>query len=654
MSNTSSKNQIALAENKTKLKHWTQAIRDLYGEFLELKSGIVPEKHSSPTDQYGIGTTFEFGHLRLLDTLLYNFKKDEENPNTYWICSNIKCVDTPDIPNVDSESQNKNYYKKYKWNAVTWHEDGLFVAVGSHGRIVTSLDGKTWDDVHWQSSNSETSEDLAFRTSEDFEYFDVKWCGDMFVAVGSYNSFTYSYDGAYWHTPTYVGSFYEVKTDNSLVYHVRNVNDDLSVVQEKATAKDAWKGIAYDENTGFIILCGTQDRTLVCQHVATETTSKINFANETVFHQSSISTSIDHTLNSIASMKLPKSGNTVFVACGNYNEIVQGIVPRTAISIEDDVQWNNIIVVEDDVHKINPPVGSVYEPISSTTGWNNISVRHNNADGNDYFVTIGTEGQAVISINGVGYTWEVSNYDYRESIKTNFQCQAQGWNLAVIAGNWTSASEPNIVMYNDSEYIDPKDITYGSTIPKERHFLTMVDKAFWYGAAFGRNVFVLVGSGNRIYYHEIVEGDTRGAALSVDFYRRYIMDLQKRIQDLENRIVSNNLVFMTLGGEGNPSSRTFSWMDSSAYLFKTKGNISLNFIKAPQYIYREIMIYLEAEEETELTLSGAGEWENDLDKPVWGAAGSHLAMKVIFVGNRVIVQIIDNDQLADNLAALDG
>ena len=67
-----------------------------------------------------------------------------------------------------------------------------------------------------------------------------------------------------------------------------------------------------------------------------------------------------------------------------------------------------------------------------------------------------------------------------------------------------------------------------------------------------------------------------------------------------------------------------------------------------------MMIYLEAYDETHLSLGGVAEWENDLIEPEWGKMGSHLAMKAIFIGSRVIIQIIDNDQLADNLVDLMG
>ena len=614
MSKTALTNNVALASgDRIKLKHWTQAIRDLYAELLELKSGVVPEYHASPTRQYGIGDTFRYGHLRLLDKLLYQFKQNEDE--TWW---------TP--------SDNMPEYDGYKWNAVTWHS-GLFVAVGSHGRIVTSRDGKKWDVVHWTQSNwwSSTNENVP----SSFEFFDVKWCGDMFIAVGSYNSFVYSYDGTYWHVPMYVGGIY----DNDGVF--RNMNlANLTVRPTEFRDTDAWKGVAYDELTGFVFLCGTQSRTIVCRHVPTETVSTILFG-ETVFHVDDAAECNTHVFNSIESKKLDNE-TTSFVACGNWNEIVQCTV-RAGTTDLDAIQWDredrSSLIVEDNIHTISP------HTISEDTGWNNISVR-TGTDGKDYFVAIGSSGQAVVSLTGIGDSWSVPVYEDL-SIRTNFRCQAQGWNLTVVAGDWIEAAKPNITMYNDSVYTETENMEYGSSIPIIQHFSTSVDMASWYGAAFGNEVFVLVGDKNRIYWHQVAEEDYSGSALSIEFYKRYLADLERRVIALESQLLVSDMVFVELENV----TKTFMWTDRPASMYKTRGNIVLNFILAPQYIYKETMIYLEADEDTTLTLVG-GEWENDLYQPEWGMKGSHLALKAIFIGGRVIVQIIDNDQLADNLAAL--
>lgn len=606
MSKTALTNKVALASTGDKLKHWTQAIRDLYAELLELKAGVVPEYHASPTKQYGVGDTFRYGHLRLLDKLLYQFKQNEDG--TWWTQSNI--------PEIEG----------YRWNAVTWYL-GLFVAVGSNGRIVTSRDGKTWDDVHWVER---------VETPANFEFFDVKWCGDMFIAVGSYNSFVYSYDGTYWHAPMYVGSVY---TDSGVLASA-NMND-LTVRPSAFKAKDAWKGIAYDKKTGLIFLCGTQCKTIVCRHVPTETVSTILFGN-TEFHVDGAERN-SHVLNSVAAKEL--DGYTSFVACGNWNEMVQGSIRWNALNIMN-IEWGRAdrspLTVEDNIHTI--AAGTINE----STGWNHISVQ-DGTDGKEYFVAVGTNGQAVMSLTGIEDSWNVPVYE-DSSITTNFQCQAKGWNLVVSAGTWHNAQHPNIAMYNDSVYKDTENMEFGTSVATIQHFTTMVDMASWYGAAYGNQVFVLAGDKNRLYWSEIEEEDSSGAALSIEFYKRYIAELEARIRELESKLIITDLSFVELIDE----SRSFMWTDKSAHMFATGGNVTLDFIAAPQYIYKEMMIYLEAREETTLTLGGAGEWENDLLQPEWGMKGSHMALKAIFIGSRVIVQIIDNDQLADNLALLDG
>lgn len=623
MANTALTNKVALASTGDKLKHWTQAIRDLYAELLDLKSGVVPMYHASPTRQYGIGDTFRYGHLRLLDKLLYQFKQNADG--TWWTKS-----DLPIIQGV-------------RWNAVTWHA-GLFIAVGSNGRIAKSKDGKTWDDITWIESTT---------TTKDFELFDVQWCGSMFVAVGSFNSLVYSFDGAYWYTPMYVGSCYN---SSGAIVNANTAN--LTQRPTGFKAKDAWKGIAYDNRTGVIFLCGTQCRTLTCRHVPLETLSTILFG-ETVFHFTGDERDA-HVLNSAAAKEL--SGKTSFVAVGNYNVAVQGSVGWTS-SNPIALDWpmktaadgsrirNSLMTIEDNVHTI------ANSTINESTGWNHVSLQKG-ANNEDVFVAIGTSGQSVMSIDGIGDSWTVPQYK-DNTIQTNFQCQATGWNLTVAAGDWISTTASNITMYNDSVYADAENMEYGASVNTIQHFNTkvvetssngQVDNASWYGAAFGNLVFVIVGSDNRIYWHEIEEEDFSGAALSVLFYKQYIADLERRLAELEREIVINDMSFI----EVKDTILNFLWTDPRAVMYQTSGSIKLNFIPAPQYIYKEMMIYLEAKNDTTLELTGAGEWENDLYEPEWGKQGSHMALKAIFIGSRVIVQIIDNDQLADNLALLDG
>ena len=607
MSKTALTNSVALASTGDKLKHWTQAIRDLYAELLELKEGVVPEWHASPTQQYGVGDTFRYGHLKLLDKLLIEYHQNDDG--TWWTKSNI------------------NVRNGYRWNAVTFHQ-GLFVAVGSHGRIVTSLDGKTWDDVHWATTTAETPQ---------YEFFDVKWCGNIFVAVGSYDTFVYSYDGTYWHMPLYVGSRFD--GSNVLI----PAGEDLTVMPRGVRSFDAWKGIAYDPRTGMIMLCGTQSRTLDCKYTTTSSMATVVFG-ETVFHNDS-EDKHSHEFRSIAARTL--DGRTSFVACGNFNEVLQCHVNWSTQNIEwpKDMDDNDIyapMVIEDAVHTI------AQQTINADTGWNCVSVR-NMPDGQEGFVILGTSGQAVVSYTGVADSWNVPVYEDTE-ITTNFRCQATGANLTVAAGEWNSTTSPNITMYNDSVYTEPEDVVYGASVSTVQHFNASVDNASWFGAAFGNNVFVLAGDYNRLYWHECAEQDYTGSALSVAFYKQYISELEQRIIELESSLVRDDMSYSYLSNE----TRIFSWSDKNAMMFKTSGDVVLSFNPAPQSIYKEIMIYLEAYDDTNLSLGGVAEWENDLAEPEWGKMGSHMALKAIFIGSRVIMQIIDNDQLADNLIGSDG
>ena len=612
MSKTALTNKVALASTGDKLKHWTQAIRDLYAELLDLKANVVPEYHASPTKQYGEGTTFRYGHLRLLDKLLYQFKQNEDG--TWWTQSNMALVDG------------------YRWNAVTWHS-GLFIAVGSHGRIVTSRDGKKWDDIHWVDNPNAPA---------DFELFDVRWCGSMFVAVGSYNTFVYSYDGTYWHAPMYVGSIY----DDSGVCVTANL-ENLSVMPAAFRTTDAWKGIAYDRKTGAILLCGTQCRTITCRHMPTDTVSAILFG-DTVFHKDGDARDT-YVLESVASKELDE-GITSFVAVGNWNSIVQGSVKwntNNPLKIdwpkdEQNAELLGPLTIEDNYHTISAGT------ISEETGWNCVTVQQG-ADKKEYFIALGTSGQSVMSLTGVADSWNVPVYE-DSSITTNFRCQAYGWNLHVVAGEWQNAGKPNITMYNDSVYTETENMEYGTSVAAIQHFTTSVDLTSWNGAAYGNGVFVLAGSKNSLFWHEIGEEDYSGSALSVEFYKEYIAELEQRVQELEAKLIINDMAYI----DAEDETLTFMWSDPLAQMYRTRGNIRLNFLSAPQYIYKEMTIYLEAVGDTTLELVGVGEWENDLLQPEWGLEGSHLALKAYFIGSRVIVQIIDNDQLADNLMLLDG
>ena len=620
MSDTALTNKVALAKTGDKLKHWTQAIRDLYDEFLDLKGGVVPQYHASPTQQYGIGNTFKYGHLKLLDKLLYKYKKNAAG--AYWNQSEVPIK------------------AGYRWNAVTFHS-GLFIAVGSHGRIITSTDGNTWNDIYWSTVPQEgglstpVSPTAISDYISQFEFYDVAWCGNIFVAVGSFNTFVYSYDGIYWHMPMFVGSCYTSagNASNPRYVLVEHDPEDLTVCPSGFTRNDAWKGVAYDEQTGTIFLCGTQSRTMACRYSPISTVARIVF-EDTVFHVEDPATSMTRELRSVAAMKL--TDRTAFVACGTWNEVVTMIIEHDSLVIHGQIV--------DNVERIAPmTIQKTGDAANEDTAWNDITTSQG-ADGIERFVMIGTSGRAMASMTGVANSWAVPDYE-DTAIRTDFTCQATGGNLTVAAGMWTDLTEPNIAMYDDSVYTEEEDVVYGSSVSVIQHFLAYIDSASWYGAAFGNGTFVLAGDSNRLYWQKTVEQDYSGAALSVEFYKRYLAELKEKIAEIEGYVIRSDMSFKVLSN----TTKVFNWSDRNAQMFRTAGEVTLSFNSAPESIYKEMLIYLEAAEETTLKLGGSAEWDNDLAEPEWGRMNSHLTMKAIFIGTRVIIQIIDNDQLADNL-----
>ena len=61
-------------------------------------------------------------------------------------------------------------------------------------------------------------------------------------------------------------------------------------------------------------------------------------------------------------------------------------------------------------------------------------------------------------------------------------------------------------------------------------------------------------------------------------------------------------------------------------------------------------IYVENIGNTKITLNiRNGEWSNDINAPDWGDPQMHLYLLATWIGGRIIVDVIDNDQLADNI-----
>lgn len=87
-----------------------------------------------------------------------------------------------------------------------------------------------------------------------------------------------------------------------------------------------------------------------------------------------------------------------------------------------------------------------------------------------------------------------------------------------------------------------------------------------------------------------------------------------------------------------------------------KENIVLDFEKVwkdgeiDKLYFTQKRIYVEngTNENVKLVIKNA-EWANDLNAPDWGYPGMHLYILATWIGGRIILEIVDNDQLADNI-----
>lgn len=66
------------------------------------------------------------------------------------------------------------------------------------------------------------------------------------------------------------------------------------------------------------------------------------------------------------------------------------------------------------------------------------------------------------------------------------------------------------------------------------------------------------------------------------------------------------------------------------------------------FTQKKIYIENDAGKEISLSIQNA-EWANDLNAPDWGMPGMHLYILATWIGGRIILEIIDNDQAADNI-----
>jgi hypothetical protein len=111
-----------------------------------------------------------------------------------------------------------------------------------------------------------------------------------------------------------------------------------------------------------------------------------------------------------------------------------------------------------------------------------------------------------------------------------------------------------------------------------------------------------------------------------------------------SKVIASSGATQTIGvGSDNVTVIT---VDNSAF--------NLTFTPADAGVYAEKFIHLNAGVATEVTYTNAV-WANNSAKPKWGEAGKNLFIKATFVAGRVILNVLDNDQItvaSTSLAAM--
>lgn len=117
----------------------------------------------------------------------------------------------------------------------------------------------------------------------------------------------------------------------------------------------------------------------------------------------------------------------------------------------------------------------------------------------------------------------------------------------------------------------------------------------------------------------------------------YINDINRLSAVTDTQNTTNTFV---IGADINNRVYYFTIAKDTKLEFQTV-NDNLFFI--------EKRIYIEniGENEIELSIENA-EWANDSIGTDWGKPGMHLYLQATWIGGRIIVEVIDNDQLADN------
>ena len=106
-------------------------------------------------------------------------------------------------------------------------------------------------------------------------------------------------------------------------------------------------------------------------------------------------------------------------------------------------------------------------------------------------------------------------------------------------------------------------------------------------------------------------------------------------------VIASSGATQTIASDSN--NVTVITVDSAAF--------NLTFTSAAAGVYAEKFVHLNAGVNTEVTYSGAV-FANNAVKPVWGTQGKNLFIKATFVAGRVILNVLDNDQITVASTAL--
>lgn len=126
-------------------------------------------------------------------------------------------------------------------------------------------------------------------------------------------------------------------------------------------------------------------------------------------------------------------------------------------------------------------------------------------------------------------------------------------------------------------------------------------------------------------------------------------ELGERIGQFNPKFDTNVDIFVS---EENDNTSVINYDSSNYTIVKVKSSVyNTTFVPADENTYAEKFIHYTAMVDTSLTFSGAV-WANNEEPPQWGMKERNLLVRAIFIGGRVILNTIDNDQTMLNIEYL--